>query len=145
VLVDGDESVPIVVDVEAIRLALWNLLDNAVKYSPAGSDVQVTVRRVSCTVQIAVRDGGLGIPAIEQDRVFDKFSRGRLARERGIGGTGIGLATARAIIRAHDGDIALESTEGAGSAFTIVLPAGADAFALQAEPVGQSNAGVRTA
>ena len=72
--------------------------------------------------QIAVRDRGMGIPRDEQSRIFDKFVRGVAARENHIRGTGIGLATALQIVRAHGGRIAVESEPGAGSTFRVLLP-----------------------
>ena len=73
-------------------------------------------------VEITVRDHGVGIPRSEQRRVFEKFVRGTAARESDIRGTGIGLALARQIVRAHGGDITLESEPGQGSTFRVALP-----------------------
>jgi two-component system sensor histidine kinase SenX3 len=108
-------------DREALRCALWNLLENAVKYSPGGETVHIDVTRDGRFVEIAVRDEGIGIPRDEQRRIFDRFTRGAEARERHIGGTGIGLATAREIVRAHGGEIIVVSEPGRGSTFTIRL------------------------
>jgi signal transduction histidine kinase len=111
------------VDREAIGVAVWNLLDNAVKYSPGRPVVWVQTGAGDDGVSIAVRDEGLGIPRDEQERVFDRFVRGAAAQRSTIKGTGIGLSMARHIVRAHGGDIRLTSTPGKGSTFTIVLPA----------------------
>jgi signal transduction histidine kinase len=73
-------------------------------------------------VEIAVRDQGVGIPRDEQQRVFEKFVRGTAARSSDVRGTGIGLAMARQIVRAHGGDITLQSEPGKGSTFCVVLP-----------------------
>jgi signal transduction histidine kinase len=117
---------PIDVDDEALGRALSNLLDNAVKYSPPGSPIDVDLHERGGLVFISVRDRGIGIPAHEQAQVFSKFFRGEQARARGIRGTGIGLAMVAEIARAHRGRVAVESEPGEGSTFTIVLPLGVD-------------------
>jgi signal transduction histidine kinase len=113
--VDGDE--------EALSTAIRNLLDNAVKYSPQAQPVDVAVQRRNGDVFISVQDHGMGIPPHEQRQIFTKFHRGEQARSRGIRGTGIGLAVVHEIVKAHRGRVELESSPGAGSTFTIVLPA----------------------
>jgi signal transduction histidine kinase len=110
-------------DRDALVNALGNLLDNAVKYSPDGRPIDVTVRPHPSGVAIAVRDQGLGIVRHEREAIFQRFVRGTQARELGIKGTGLGLAMVAHIVRAHEGTIAVESDEGVGSTFTIVLPA----------------------
>ncbi len=109
-------------DREALGLALRNLLDNAVKYSPDCRTVWVEMARERGRLAIRVRDQGMGIPASEQKEIFNKFVRGTGSRAAHIQGTGIGLAMARHIIEAHDGEIRLESDPGRGSTFTILLP-----------------------
>lgn len=121
----GNGTAPIAADDEALARAVWNLLDNAVKYSPKPSPVEVGLHNRGGHVFIAVRDHGIGIPAHEQAEVFSKFYRGEQARTRGIKGTGIGLAMVDEIVKAHHGHIELESEPGKGSTFTIVLPAAA--------------------
>jgi signal transduction histidine kinase len=119
------EGVPEVnADSDALTHAVWNLLDNAVKYSPDERAIWVDVGRQGEGVAIAIRDKGLGIPAGEQKAVFRKFVRGAAARLHEIKGTGIGLAMVRNIVQAHGGKVLLESAPGVGSTFTIVLPAG---------------------
>ena len=113
--VDGDE--------EALSIAVRNLLDNAVKYSPQAQTVDVGVQRRNGDVFISVQDRGIGIPPHERGQIFTKFHRGEQARTRGIKGTGIGLATVHEIVKAHRGRVEVESSPGAGSTFTIVLPA----------------------
>jgi len=110
------------VDREALGLALRNLLDNAVKYSPDCRTVWVEMARERNRLAIRVRDQGMGIPASEQKEIFKRFVRGTGSRAAHIQGTGIGLAMARHIIEAHDGEIRLESKPGRGSTFTILLP-----------------------
>jgi signal transduction histidine kinase len=114
---------PISADAEALSRALWNLLDNAVKYSGTGRAVQVCVSRANGSVSIAVRDQGIGIPDSEQKAVFQKFVRGAASTSGGIRGTGLGLAMVRHIVEAHRGTVTVESAEGKGSTFTIALPA----------------------
>jgi signal transduction histidine kinase len=109
-------------DEETLRCVLWNLFDNAVKYSPDCSTVWVELARSGARLEIKVRDRGLGIPRAEHRRSFEKFVRGRAARASNVRGTGIGLALARQIVRAHGGDITLESAPGQGSTFCVVLP-----------------------
>jgi signal transduction histidine kinase len=110
------------VDREALGLALRNLLDNAVKYSPDRRTVWVEMARERDRLAIRVRDEGMGIPPSEQKEIFKKFVRGAGSRAARIQGTGIGLAMARHIIEAHGGEIRLESELGRGSTFTILLP-----------------------
>jgi len=114
---------PVAADPEALSRALWNLLENAVKYSGTSRRIEVEVSRRGGAVAIAVRDHGIGIPAVEQKRIFHKFVRGEAAKSGGIKGTGLGLATVRHIVDAHGGTVDVCSGEGRGSAFTITLPA----------------------
>jgi signal transduction histidine kinase len=109
-------------DQEALARALWNLLDNAVKYSPDARVVRVDVRGEGDSVLIGVRDEGLGIAPDDQRRIFDKFVRGTSATTAGIKGTGLGLAMVRRIVTAHGGEVRVASELGRGSTFTIVLP-----------------------
>jgi signal transduction histidine kinase len=118
----GGESPPIRADREALGLALKNLLDNAVKYSPECRTVWVEMARERGRLAIRVRDRGMGIPGPEQKDIFEKFVRGSGSGAAGIRGTGVGLAMARRIVEAHDGEIRLESEPGRGSVFTILLP-----------------------
>jgi signal transduction histidine kinase len=119
----GDGLPRVEADREALARALWNLLDNAVRYSPDAKTVWVDARAEAGTVRIAVRDEGLGIAREDQGRIFGKFVRGRSARTAGIKGTGLGLAMVQHIVTAHHGTVRLVSAPGRGSAFTIVLPA----------------------
>jgi signal transduction histidine kinase len=110
------------IDAEALGRAIWNLLDNAVKYSPDEARVHVTVAEAGAHVTIAVADHGIGIPADEQRQIFERFVRGSEATRRRIKGTGIGLAIVLDIVRAHGGDVHVSSEPGRGSCFTMVLP-----------------------
>ena len=118
----GAEFPLIHADREALGLALRNLLDNAVKYSPDCRTVWVEMARERGRLAIRVRDRGMGIPASEQKEIFKKFVRGAGSGAANIQGTGIGLTVARHIVEAHDGEIRLESQPGRGSTFTILLP-----------------------
>ena len=109
-------------DQEALRRALWNLLDNAAKYSPECRTVWVEVSRHDKHLSIGVRDRGLGIPAAEQKEVFKQFVRGAGSKDAGVKGTGLGLAMVHHIARAHRGKVLVESEPGAGSTFTLLLP-----------------------
>ncbi|HUQ92811.1 MAG TPA: HAMP domain-containing sensor histidine kinase [Bryobacteraceae bacterium] len=107
----------------ALTHALWNLLDNAAKYSAESRAIWVSVRRQADGIAIAVRDAGLGVPSRERKEIFRKFVRGEKAKQLGIKGTGLGLALVSHIVEAHGGRIELESSEGGGSTFRLVLPA----------------------
>jgi signal transduction histidine kinase len=121
--IDPAGSLCLKADASALGHALWNLLDNAVKYSPQARTVHVLVGRDPRGIAISVRDEGLGIPAHERRDIFRKFVRGRKATELGIKGTGLGLALVAHIISAHGGVIEVESEEDKGSTFRLVLPA----------------------
>lgn len=113
---------PIAADRDALVTALWNLLDNAVKYSPSCHTVWLDLAAENAHVEIRVRDRGFGIPREEQDDIFDKFVRGSRAKADSIKGTGIGLAMVRHIVEAHGGDVSVISEPGVGSTFTVTLP-----------------------
>jgi signal transduction histidine kinase len=109
-------------DPEALTNALWNLLDNAVKYSPECHTVWVDAERSSTRLMIRVRDHGMGIPREVQKEIFRNFVRGADAKARNIQGTGIGLAMVDHIVKAHGGEIQVQSEPGTGSTFTLLLP-----------------------
>jgi signal transduction histidine kinase len=117
----ASDAVTARIDREALARALWNLLDNAVKYSPECRTVWVEMSRESDQVSIGVQDQGIGIPIAEQREIFERFVRGGDSKARRISGTGIGLAMVREIVRAHGGEIVLTSEPGRGSRFTVVL------------------------
>lgn len=117
----GTESPAVHADPEALRCVFWNLFENAVKYSPDCDTVWVELARNGRHIEIAVRDRGVGIPPSEQRRIFEKFVRGSAARQSNVRGTGVGLAMARQIVRAHGGDITVESEPGKGSTFRVLL------------------------
>jgi two-component system sensor histidine kinase SenX3 len=103
--------------------AIGNLLENACKYSGEGSRVEVTSRKAAGWLELAVRDHGIGIPERDLERVFERFYRVDRARSRDTGGTGLGLAIVRHVASNHLGEVRVTSEEGAGSTFTLRLPA----------------------
>ena len=119
------EPSTIAADRAALAHAVWNLLDNAVKYSTPPCEVRVRVERRADEVVIAVEDHGPGIPRHEQRDIFGKFVRGADATQSGIKGTGLGLAMVSHIVRAHHGRVSVESDVGHGSTFTLTIPAAA--------------------
>jgi signal transduction histidine kinase len=123
IALDAPRSATVNVDADAFSRALWNLLDNAMKYSPASSTIEVGVRAAHGSVCIDVRDRGIGVGKEESRDIFRRFHRGAEARSRGIRGTGLGLAMVIEIMQAHGGRVDLESQPGQGSTFTLVFPA----------------------
>jgi two-component system, OmpR family, sensor histidine kinase SenX3 len=113
--------------------AVYNLLENAVKYSDAGSTVEVRATADGSWVDIAVEDHGIGIPKRDLGRVFERFYRVDRARSRETGGTGLGLAIVRHVAGNHHGEVRVESQEGDGSTFTLRLPARRGPVELTAE------------
>ena len=114
-------------DADRLGQVLVNLLHNAVKFSPDGGDVTVSVRPVAPDIVVAVADHGVGVPWDATARIFERFYKVDRARGRGeTGGTGLGLAIARHIVEQHGGRIWVESAEGLGSTFSFSLPAAAD-------------------
>jgi two-component system sensor histidine kinase BaeS len=111
-------------DREQLQQVILILLDNAVRYTAEGGRVHVQARRDGGNAIITVHDTGIGIGEEELERVFERFYRSDEARNRQSGGAGLGLAIARELVMRHGGRISVESTEGAGSTFTIQLPAG---------------------
>lgn len=109
-------------DQELIRRMILNLLDNAVKYTPAGGEISLALARQNGHAEIVVRDTGIGIPETDQPRVFDRFFRVDKARARAMGGAGLGLSIAQWIVEVHGGEIGVNSAPGHGSTFTVVLP-----------------------
>ncbi|MFN2507071.1 MAG: sensor histidine kinase [Acidimicrobiales bacterium] len=114
--------------------ALYNLMENAVKYSEDGSVIEVGGRTDSQWVELRVRDRGLGIPAHDLERIFERFYRVDRARGRDTGGTGLGLAIVRHVATNHGGDVLVDSREGQGSTFTLRLPAGPPGLASAPTP-----------
>lgn len=119
------ESITVHADRGAVSDALFNLLTNAYKYGGDPARIELFAEPTARAVRVTVRDNGAGIPKVEHKRIFQKFYRvdDRLSRERE--GSGLGLAIVKHVMRAHGGRVELESTQGRGSSFTLVLPRGA--------------------
>jgi signal transduction histidine kinase len=109
-------------DPDGLRQVLVNLVENAIKYSPEGGRVELELAQTDGRVRFAVRDAGLGIPASEHERIFEKFFRLDPNLSRGVGGTGLGLYISREIVRRMGGRIRVESEPGRGSTFSFELP-----------------------
>jgi signal transduction histidine kinase len=113
---------PVEADPMQLRQVLDNLLDNAIKYSPDGGQLELELEHLDGRVRFAVRDEGLGIPPREQQRIFEKFYRLDPNMTRGIGGTGLGLYICRELVRRLRGRIWVDSAVGKGSTFFVELP-----------------------
>jgi two-component system sensor histidine kinase VicK len=119
----ADEIGEVLLDRDKIDQVLDNLVSNAIKYTGDGGQITVSARLSdSETVEVAVKDNGIGIPKKDLDRIFERFYRVDKARSRNMGGTGLGLSIAREIIKAHGGAIVLESEYNHGTKVTFTLP-----------------------
>jgi signal transduction histidine kinase len=128
--VDVPEHLPAVTGRrEQLERVMVNLLSNAVKFSPNGGLVGIVAEHEDGGVRIAVEDHGIGIAPEQQDKLFSRFFRSDAARERGIAGTGLGLAVVKGIVEGHGGTIEVRSMPGHGTTFTIHLPASGSAEA----------------
>jgi two-component system sensor histidine kinase KdpD len=122
VAVDLPANLPLVAcDGALIERVLVNLIENATKYTPAGSSIRITARQANGMIEVAVEDRGPGLPAGRERAIFDKFTRGE--RESVVPGVGLGLAICRAIVEAHGGTIHAENRDGGGARFVFTLPA----------------------
>jgi signal transduction histidine kinase len=110
-------------DRELVEYACYNLLTNAVKYSPQRTEVTASAWKADSRIHIAVKDQGIGMDQKEVKQIFQKFYRTKKAEESGEAGTGIGLSIVQQIVEQHGGQIAVTSQPGEGSCFTLVLPA----------------------
>ena len=111
----------VLADREAVRQIFDNLLDNALKYTPTGGEIVVSLRRSGGKAVLAVTDNGIGIPAADQARIFERFYRVDKARSLEVGGTGLGLSIVKHLVQCLDGTIELDSTPGLGSTFRVFL------------------------
>lgn len=128
-----DRPLAVCVDATAVHIALKNLVENAINYSPEHSDVTVDVTQADGHVRIRVIDHGVGIPSPLQGRIFERFYRVDPARSRLTGGTGLGLSIANHHIRANGGTIDVWSKPGEGSTFTVALPLAGTAVNMDKE------------
>jgi signal transduction histidine kinase len=118
----GDDLPRVAADLDKVRQVLVNLVENAIKYSPDGGQVEVGVEQRDDAVRFHVRDEGLGIPPQEQERVFEKFYRADPQMIRGVGGTGLGLYICKELVGRMGGRIWVESSGEKGSTFFFELP-----------------------
>jgi heavy metal sensor kinase len=122
IVLDADTEVYVHADPRLLRQAVSNILDNAIRYSPDGVPIRLTVRRRSGDAVLEVMDQGPGIAPEHQERIFERFYRVDTARSRETGGAGLGLSIAQWAVRANGGTIELESMPGVGSCFRVCLP-----------------------
>ncbi len=109
-------------DRRQIQMAVSNLIENAINYSPNGTRVAIALRMQGDLAEISISDQGIGIPEKDIERIFERFYRVDPARSRATGGTGLGLSIVKHVVANHGGDISVWSVEGAGTTFTIRLP-----------------------
>ena len=121
--VEADGVRPILCDANKLRQVLVNLVDNAIKYSPKGGEVEIRVGAENGQCRIEVADQGLGIPSSERDRIFEKFYRLDPQLTGGVGGSGLGLYICRELVERMHGQLDVDSEPGKGSRFTVALPA----------------------
>lgn len=119
--IDGEE-VHVRGDAGRLRQILTNLISNAVKYTPQGGEIAVTVRRADGEAEVEVADTGIGISREDQEKIFERFYRTDASRSRATGGAGIGLTIARSLAQAHGGTLKVRSEPGKGSAFVLRVP-----------------------
>jgi signal transduction histidine kinase len=114
--------VEVVCDREKMRHVVSNLVSNAVKYSPDGGEIVVSVESEGAVARLTVADPGIGIPPEERARIFERFTQVDMSATREFGGFGLGLFIVRTIVDAHQGSVRVDSEPGSGSTFTIELP-----------------------
>jgi signal transduction histidine kinase len=130
VIVEALPEDPLTGDRELMEYAVYNLLTNAVKYSPAQTTVTVSGKKERDRLSLSVKDQGIGMDKAEVRKIFQKFYRTSKAEQSGEAGTGIGLSIVEQIIAEHGGTIEVTSSPGRGSCFTVLLPAQAPAVAV---------------
>ena len=109
-------------DVNSFNQMLVNLLENAVKYSPVGEDIDITLSSAEGEVTVTVEDRGPGIPEVERERIWEPYYRSLNDQNKSVGGTGIGLSVVGELVRLHGGRVGVTDREGGGSRFAIDLP-----------------------
>ena len=130
-IVGPDEAMVVQGDRQRLEQVMVNLLQNAIKYSPEGGRVVVTLRRDGPEAIVSVADQGIGIPSEEQPRLFQRFFRARNAASRHFGGLGIGLFVSHEIVQRHGGRFFVESESGKGAVFSFTLPLASVTGALE--------------
>jgi two-component system, OmpR family, sensor histidine kinase VicK len=136
----AEPAVFLVADRDRVTQVLTNLVENAMKYSPDGGRIELGVEPDGSNVRFHVRDEGLGIPAEEHARIFDKFYRLDPGMTRGVGGTGLGLYICSELVERMGGRIWVESRENVGSSFFVELPTGDSRPQRPLLPAGRENA-----
>ncbi len=129
----GRENAEVMGDTMKLTQVFYNLIDNAIKYTPRGGNVRVELTRQGKTVFTRIIDNGIGIPQEDVIHIFDRFYRVDKARSRETGGTGLGLSIVKQIVLLHSGDITVSSVENEGTTFTVELP-------VYVKPIGGKNA-----
>lgn len=122
IIYNNNDSAIVNGDREQVTMAIHNLVENAINYSPDGTRVAIGVTEADGICEISISDQGIGIPEKDLERIFERFYRVDAARSRITGGTGLGLSIVKHVVTNHGGDISVWSVEGAGSTFTIRLP-----------------------
>jgi len=122
IVYNNKDSAVINGDRDQVTMAIHNLIENAINYSPDSTRVAIGVNEVDGICEISISDQGIGIPEKDLERIFERFYRVDAARSRITGGTGLGLSIVKHVVTNHGGDISVWSVEGAGSTFTIRLP-----------------------
>jgi heavy metal sensor kinase len=130
-------------DVDRLKQLFLNLVDNALKYTPEGGTVTMSLSKNDGMAELMVADTGIGIPPADLPFIFDRFYRVDKARTRSHGGSGLGLSIARWIAQAHNGDIHVKSETGAGSTFTVMLPIAPDGYPKQKRHGANGSEGAR--
>jgi len=118
----NDGPMPISGNENSLSSAVGNLIDNAIKYTPDGGSINLRVSRENGNAWFEVKDSGVGIDPLHQERIFERFYRVDKARSRELGGTGLGLSIVKHVAITHGGGVSLYSRPGKGSIFTITLP-----------------------
>ena len=122
---DAPANLPLLyADENRLQEIIYNLLDNAVKYSQTGGSITVRVTAIGDQIRLSVTDQGVGITARDLPRIFERFYRADKARSRELGGTGLGLSIVKHIAQLHGGRVEAESELGRGSTISVLLPAG---------------------
>jgi two-component system phosphate regulon sensor histidine kinase PhoR len=122
VLLEGTQELICPVNSAIVEQAFINLLDNAIKYSEPHTEVRLRLAQDGAMARVDVIDQGRGIPARDIDRIFERFYRVDKGRSRAAGGTGLGLSIVKHVVALHNGEVRVESREGVGSTFTVLLP-----------------------
>jgi len=140
IVVKTDPELEVLGSEDQLAMAIGNLVENAVNYSPDGTRVAVTAHPIGDLVEVTVSDQGVGIPSGDLERIFERFYRVDRARSRETGGTGLGLSIVKHIASIHGGDVRVWSVEGQGSTFTVRLPLRLAPASGQADSASQEEA-----